>query len=357
MQRPRKGLPATNRPAFTRVSVLAPCLLLLSAFSPPGFAQTGSTLPRGLVKPRELPPGWNIHETPHYQIQTECSPEIARDMGKHLEMIMQWYAKIFPFPKRTAGQNKKYPVKLFKGRKEYFRYGGSPGSAAYFRPGDKSERELVGFYNLRESAPETETAHEEKGPEGRPSNPNNPYSDDVEVIKVFYHEAWHQYLHMNVKSVVDFPSWIDEGIGDYFFAARYNQKSKQLELGGMNSWRLPVIKKAVQEGTYEPLPSFMTFDQRAYYANGGQNYAQGWAVVHFLLHSKPQYRNILLRYLKTFEDKHRIPEAYEAAVRGFDMRKVEEEWKEFILGLPDPEIPVIPAKGADEGEGGSGEGE
>jgi hypothetical protein len=33
------------------------------------------------------------------------------------------------------------------------------------------------------------------------------------------HEGWHQYFHMYTVSWVAMPSWLDEGVGDYFYMA------------------------------------------------------------------------------------------------------------------------------------------
>src|SRR5690606_1340272 len=45
---------------------------------------------------RHAPEGWIIHETPHYQVQSQCGLEKAERLGRHMEAMLKVYTKLFP---------------------------------------------------------------------------------------------------------------------------------------------------------------------------------------------------------------------------------------------------------------------
>src|SRR5688572_11064660 len=73
--------------AMPRVPLLA--LLLAAA----GCAHGPS---RGLLAPDDVPEGWVVHETEHFQVQTDAGADHATSLGSRLERILVLYRQTLP---------------------------------------------------------------------------------------------------------------------------------------------------------------------------------------------------------------------------------------------------------------------
>jgi len=84
------------------------------------------------------------------------------------------------------------------------------------------------------------------------------------------------------------PLWLDEGLAEYYEVPRGNQ--------GLNAQHLALLGPLAREGTWRP--SLCRLEQLRPTADMSQDdYAEAWAWVHFLLHTRPEYRDLLRRYL------------------------------------------------------------
>lgn len=101
------------------------------------------------------------------------------------------------------------------------------------------------------------------------------------------HEVTHALLHSTLKSV---PIWLDEGLAEYYElpdAAHGNNVNHLFELAHQ------------QAGANLPeLESLSTVDQM-----GRLQYQQSWAWVHWMLRGNEKAKNILLSYLREFQDE------------------------------------------------------
>lgn len=103
------------------------------------------------------------------------------------------------------------------------------------------------------------------------------------------HEYTHGILHATLKEV---PLWLDEGLAEYFEVigpepgqVNVDYAQNLVTLLG-NGWR-PDLKRLEQLDKFEQM-------QRI-------DYQEAWAWVHFLLHSSPETREILVMYLKDLQ--------------------------------------------------------
>ena len=158
----------------------------------------------------------------------------------------------------------------------------------------------------------------------------------MDFLGVMSHEGWHQYFHWYVVSMIQLPSWINEGMGDYFYCAvpprGAKSKSAKVQLGALNMERLPTIWAAVKTGQHVPWKEIIHYTQRDYYSRPGLCYAQGWAMCHFLMeHKNKKYRKIIPTFIKLVKNDTNVENCTERAFKGIDLDKVEEEWKAWVL--------------------------
>jgi hypothetical protein len=105
------------------------------------------------------------------------------------------------------------------------------------------------------------------------------------VAEDLRHEVAHGYLHSVVPNL---PLWLDEGLAEYFEVPRGSH--------GLNRGHLERCLTRLHHGHWQPdLPGLDRLDPAA--EMGRDQYAEAWAWVHFLLHSRPEHGDLLRRYL------------------------------------------------------------
>ena len=125
----------THRTARTRplwASLLV--LLLLPLLSASAEAQALKIKKGPWTTKSDVPEGWVLYKTKHYQIQSQCGLDKAKRLGKHMEAMNKVYRKMFRPDKLGA---KQYAIKLLKDRETFLAYGRAPGAAAYYSATDR----------------------------------------------------------------------------------------------------------------------------------------------------------------------------------------------------------------------------
>jgi hypothetical protein len=217
-------------------------------------------------------------------------------------------------------------------------YSGAYGAAAYWSPG---QEEIVCYKfegdKVKLDSREEFTIAEERAPE------------EV-TFKILYHEGFHQYMYylMGRDRGVYVPSWINEGLGDYFFGGEWQKSPRKFSIG-INDWRIKKIHDAVTKNEHVGWDKIIRYTQMQYYTNPGLCYAQGWSMNYFLLTSPvakakgwTQIPPRMLDALKTGGDWEK---ATDKVFAGQDLKAMEAEWKKFVLALPIPKH--LMDKGAD----------
>ncbi|MBI2923893.1 MAG: DUF1570 domain-containing protein [Planctomycetes bacterium] len=282
---------------------------------------------RGLVVATQLPEGWTLHETEHYQVQTDASPAAAARLGRKLEKILALYREFLPSDRELP----RFPVKFFRSYQDYLDYGGEEGSGGFY---DESHLELVAtrFENFTMEV-------------DVPARPGSSGAKATRIVRVampqekvdaaLYHEAWHQYLHWAVDTDGEFPTWFDEGMGDYFGQAKPAREG--FDLGRLHTDWVEALQEAIRAGRHVPLADFVRLSRDDYYDRPMVCYPEGWALVHFLRHSgNPLHLAVADRLLEVFLRTGKDVEAVDAAFRGIDLGVLEEEWKAYVLRWPVP---------------------
>jgi len=321
-------------------------LLLLTAAALPaqGEVRAGPWQTAGKV-----PAGWVIHNTKNYHIQSQAGPEKAKRLGDHMEVMNAVYRRMFKPDKDGV---KAQTIKLFKDDASFRAYGAPPGAAAYY---SSSDREMVCYdtgkwSDVKEVAPTTgpETARD------RLARRLGRFEDmmKMDLLGCAAHEGWHQYYHWLVVSRVALPSWINEGMGDYFYTASpIEGRSKKANLGNVFDGRLMILKTAKRQGAMVPLEQFLQMLQQDYYANPSVCYAQGWAFCQFLLHGAGgKYAKVIPNYVKLLCNDTNWQNVQARAFKGLDMAAMEKEFHAYVDGIE----PSVKDPFGDEGEAGDG---
>jgi hypothetical protein len=262
---------------------------------------------------------WGVHQTERYTIEYQTKREFAQKLGKELEQIYRLYQMVIP----SAKTNQRCRVKLFDTEEDFQYYGQAPGAAAYWSP---AQEEIVA-YRFEGGKVTLDSKEEMTVAEGR--------TPEQTTFSILYHECFHQYMFylMGRDRGVYVPSWLNEGMGDYFFGGRWEKGKFDI---GINEWRLATILAAVQLKKSVPLDRIIRYTQADYYSNAGLCYAQGWAMNYFFQSpdgKKKGYDQIPAKMFKLLKTSGDWKKATDAAFAGVDLKKVEDEWKTFVLGM------------------------
>lgn len=269
---------------------------------------------------------WNIMKSPkgNYIIEYATRPEFAKRAGEEMEQILALYKQIIPTQKGIPPCR----IKIFDREEDFQYYSAAYGAAAYWSPG---QEEIVCYRFEGDKLRSRETEEEFEIAEDR-----NP--EEV-TFKVLYHEGFHQYMYfyMGRDRGVYVPSWLNEGLGDYFFGGEWSPDRRKFSIG-INDWRIRTILSAIRKNEHVPVSQIIRYEQRQYYANPGLCYAEGWALNYFFQQSdaarRKGYHLLPRRMLEELKTSGNWEKATEKAFAGLDLKKLEEEWKEFMLSLP-----------------------
>ncbi|MHC4514224.1 MAG: DUF1570 domain-containing protein [Planctomycetota bacterium] len=317
----------------------------------PGFWRTKKDYAKGFV----------VHTTRHYQIQSQAGMDKAKRLGKHMETMFKVYYKCFnpkkPFLKKQA-------IKLLKNRAQFIRYGAPPGAGAYYSP---MEHEMVcydtGKWMDEQDADDNLFDNDDEEDLMDPNYYRKIRAKyQMDILGAAAHEGWHQYFHWLVVSPVQLPSWLNEGMGDYFYSARPKKvKGRRMpaELGRMNHMRLPIVKLAIRRKQHVPIPTLLSYSKRDYYRNASVCYAEGWALCQFLMHHESKkYRDLIPRFVFFVKNDTNLVAVTKKVFKGIDLDKLDEEWKTWVTNVRmDGTVRAAEAAGnGDKSRGKSGKG-
>jgi len=274
----------------------------------------------------------------NYLIEYATSADYAKKCGEELENILMLYKQVLPTQKAIP----QCRVKVFDREEDFMYYGQMPGAAAYWSPG---QEEIVAYKfegdKVKMDSAEEFTIADERAPE------------EV-TFKILYHEGFHQYMYYTIGGRgrrVYVPSWLNEGLGDYFFGGEWQKSPRKFQIG-INDWRIAKIVTAVKADKHVQLDKIFRYEQQQYYTNASLCYAQGWSINYFFQQSdaakKKGYHTIPTRMLELLKTSGDWEKATDKAFAGIDLKKMEEEWKDFVLKMPIPKH--IEAKMAAEAE-------
>lgn len=356
-----RGLARRHRGGLRAIALGMACALAHAATSgaasgtatapaPPVVAKALGHLGDPQVRPgpwnaSKVPDGWILTESDHYQVQSQVGPDKAARLADHLEGMLALYGELLP----TRRKMPVFVLKIFRNREAYRAYGGD-GIAHY----DRVHKELVCYDTgllLGVSDFPVELRMARGAPldldEGERARIQELFGEisvayTTDVAAVLSHEGWHQYFHEYTVSWVAMPSWIDEGVGDWFATAQRDPETGAYRLGGLNHRRLRDIRSAMVAGEAVAFDELLGFEQADYYEKPDVYYAQGWSMVAFLMQSaQPRYRTVvpdLIQHFKRSKDFRRSTQ------RAFDklavsMSELDAQWAAWVVAT-EPHDPL-----------------
>lgn len=262
----------------------------------------------------------------NYLIEYATSLEYAKKCGEELEQILALYKQVIPSAKGIP----QCRVKVFDREEDFMNYGfAGYGVAAYWSPG----QEEVVCYKFEGDKVTLDSKEEFTVAEEKPA--------EETTFKILYHEAFHQYMFymMGRGRRIYVPSWLNEGLGDYFFGGEWTKNRGKFTLG-INDWRVKTIVDAVKKNEHVALDKIFHYEQMDYYKDAHLCYAEGWAINYFFMQSpvakQKGYHQIPAKMLEALKVGGDWEKASEKVFSGYDLKKMEEEWKAFVVTLPIP---------------------
>ena len=154
-----------------------------------------------------------------------------------------------------------------------------------------------------------------------------------QLLRVVYHEAFHQYIHYAYAGVLS-SVWMNEGSAGFFENADITSTRFNVEESEQNAH---VIDQLIKHDQLD-FARIIRLSYNDFYS-GGQgavtaNYAQAWALCYFLQKGAAQdkyqrYKMILSVYMRTLWKTKSENQATLAAFKDVDMTKLESDFTEF----------------------------
>jgi len=131
------------------------------------------------------------------------------------------------------------------------------------------------------------------------------------MFAVLYHEGFHAFLHSFLfpeAQVQYVPRWLNEGLAQYFEAARI--ENDHFILGQEDRAKMAILRKFRKEGGLLPLDKLVNGGQDDYIVHdltnvehSTKNYLQAWLVVHWLGENKRLNKETLQAYVKACAER------------------------------------------------------
>lgn len=253
-------------------------------------------------------------QTAHYLIESDVSAAFTKEVAQHMEAIFAEYLRRL---QDFGGEIKeRFQVKVFQRKEDYLNLVGSQmaNTAGIYI----SQKRLLAAYV-------------------------GPMRHD-QVLRTLYHEGFHQFTDAYLGSIGRMPPWISEGLAQLFEEATWN--NKRFEIGGVPTEKLFALEASRKNGFWISLDDLVGLSQKEWQSNlvrslesGQAEYAEAWAVVHFLVYAeKGKYRKALIAYLKLMDGAEAPRTAFQKAF-GSNLKGFEQRWEAYLKTLkPSPKF-------------------
>jgi len=163
-----------------------------------------------------------------------------------------------------------------------------------------------------------------------PDTPYGYYSPDDNALIMnasglgtLSHELVHPYMEANFPNV---PSWFNEGLASLY--ERPIEKSGHI--WGLPNWRLPNLKKQIQNKTLPALPTLLGTTRNGFYNAEFDSYAYARYLLLYL-QEKGKLHEFYTKFLA--DKKDLTGQAALEAVLGQDVAAFEPGWRKWVLAL------------------------
>lgn len=265
---------------------------------------------RGDAEPPPSPSsqsGLIVNESKYYAIETDLPAERANWVGRLMDATGAEYDRRFKGFRGTIRQKPR--VKVFATKETYL--------AALGRAVNASNAEFTaGVFNPADGTVYT--------------------FDAPDLEKTLKHECFHQFVHHVVGGRL--PVWTNEGLAEYFEEGRFDERTGKLTLGAMPAYRVRLLQAMKARNELLPVSYILKMSSAQWHENmstpvGPLQYAQAWALCHFLVHAEGgKYASYFDKYLREL-DKGLDGDTAFRKVFGADLQPLEVKYAQYIDSL------------------------
>ena len=256
-------------------------------------------------------------ETRHFIVTSNCTDEIRMEYMDRLEAYYKYFTEDWGITLSPGEVRGKMKFMLYRDYDDFLRVTGVPFGVG-------------GFFS--QTAGELQLYHDLEDPE--------------ETRDTLFHEGNHLLTYL-IDTHFDYPTWMNEGMAEYFGTTEIDEKGK-FHVGGLQYGRIAALRTEKSNGTFKRLrDDIMLVEQQEY---GFWHYAYGWSFVHFMMTS-PKYGSgfrsffatlpanrdlqITNEFLSEKGDTYRVP-TLDSVVASLEKRfgksveELEAEWLDYI---------------------------
>ncbi|MHC5209240.1 MAG: DUF1570 domain-containing protein [Planctomycetota bacterium] len=267
---------------------------------PPGeLAEIDAVLVRA-----ERGPAWGEvfeFKSRNYEVRSDHSQKLCADASQALEQSLSLYDRVLGRADRPGGEQERFNVYLFSGLSGYLGYaealfGGTPyNTAGLYSPVLK---QLL-IWNL---------------------------PDRDAMLRTVRHEGFHQYLDRMLPIT---PVWLNEGTAEYFETAALS--GGRVEHGA--PVRAHILRLTAKKAEWATVDELIHMGRAEFYGDSSRNYAQAWALVHFLLQGDRDERKLYMDYFEALLDGASQREAGDRVFGGVDTDAMLGKLKRHVKAL------------------------
>ncbi len=253
-------------------------------------------------------PAWSgksVYSSRHYTVSSDLSEAICRTVALELEETFRHVSRRLGFGEHVEG--KKFQVYVFSGEASYLDY-----IEDVFEGRGDNTLGMYSFYLKQLLVLDSPRR-----------------ADFMHTVR---HEGFHQFLDAQLETP---PIWLNEGLAEYFAAARTDTswRDGKLERRRLEVLRTPRPGRSKLEQRLTPLSAFLHLESGAFMRNASYNYAQAWAFVHFLRHTSRENRTRFDSLIESLRAGVANRKAIESAFEGCDLDELDVEFREYVEGL------------------------
>jgi len=263
---------------------------------------------------------WNNHykdNSKYFEFHYTIDPDILADWSELMDVYYKTFSKYWGNLRPPRGFGR-LEVKFYHNHDYYDQVTGMRGTGGYFRFVPPLE---LNFYYDR--------------------------LDHEWTMNVMFHETNH-YLVWLIAPKYKMPTWISEGLAEYYGASVWDPETKTLELNGILEGRLANVQQDIRNDNWMGCEELLRTSHQGY---SGRHYAWGWTFIHFLMNDRNYAKRLkrLVRALpKESADKRPLsfpgwnmsehtPDASVKLAMKYlkvtDLTALEKEWHEYIKQL------------------------
>ncbi len=255
-------------------------------------------------------------QTKHFRFEYNVAPEIARYYMGFFETYWNVFNKRWHIkqPKKLG----RLRICIFSNYKEFLRITGMPSG-------------VLGFFRFVEPL-EINFFHDSK--------------DIKFILSILLHECNHYFMYLYVRRGVQNPSWVEEGLAEYFGGSKWDPKKKVLIPGQIQEGRLITLRDAMDGNEYLPLEKMLKM-----YDFSAIHYAWAWSFCHMLFSKKKYAKGFATFIKKLAKDKTLKKEPYprnpmffwvkpkvqiallKKCLKVKDLKALEKEWYDYIKSM------------------------